>query len=105
MSRFWGYIGINKGIVESGTPGVVEYEIERVRVSGEIRNARLSWPNANARERLSAQHVLSLITPEDSDIDYNGVVYVEWHNTQWAVTAIQYNRPRLELTMGGLYNG
>lgn len=104
MSRFWGKIGLNRGPVET-RPGILEEVIEEVEVYGEIRGAKASWPNAGIREGIHLQHVLSMITPEDSEIDPTEAVYVVWKNRKWAVKYIQFKQPRVELGLGGLYNG
>lgn len=105
MTRYRGLIGINKGVIQTDSPGIVRPDIQEVEVSGDMYTTRVSWQYGGARERISLQNVLSIITPETSDVDFNEVVYVEWQNRKWSVTAIQYKRPRVELTMGGLYNG
>ena len=104
MSRFRGNIGMNRGPVETD-PGVFTQTIEEVEVSGEIRGLGLRWQNAEMRDSLRARHVLSIITPEHSIIDFTEVVYIWWQGRQWSVVAIEYKRPRIELTLGGLYNG
>jgi hypothetical protein len=104
MSRFRGPIGINRGARESA-PGIFTNVIEEVMVQGEMRNVSARWSQQNANETLTAKHVLSVVTPEKSEIDFNAVVYIVWQGSKWSVTSIQYNRPRVELTLGGLYNG
>jgi hypothetical protein len=31
--------------------------------------------------------------------------YVEWMNARWKITSIDVKRPRVILTIGGVYNG
>lgn len=104
MTRFWGSIGIDRGSVES-SPGIFTPEIQEVEVSGEIRNLSARWPVHQQGESVSVRHVLSIVTPEDSIVDFTEVVYVIWQSQKWSVIAIEYKRPRIELTLGGLYNG
>jgi hypothetical protein len=104
MTKFWGSIGINRGPQETD-PGIFEESIEEVEVAGEMRNLGARWQNHELRDTVSARHVLSIVTPEDSIIDFTEVAYVIWQGQKWSVTAIEYKRPRIELTLGGLYNG
>lgn len=104
MSRYRGSIGINRGSVE-GAPGVYSVVVDEIEVSGEIRNIGARWQNAGMRDSLAARHVLSIVTPEYSDIDFTEVVYIVWKGKKWSVISIEYKRPRIELTLGGLYNG
>ena len=104
MSRFWGTIGLNRGFVETA-PGVHKSTIEELEVDGEMRNLGARTPAAGQREGVKARHVLSIVTPDDGEIDFTEVVYIVWHGRKWAAVAIEYKRPRVELTLGGLYNG
>jgi hypothetical protein len=104
MTKFSGFIGINRGAIETA-PGIFEPTMEEVEVVGEIRNQAARWQSHEQRDTVSAKHVLSIVTPEDSIIDFTEVAYVIWQDRKWSVVAIQYKRPRIELTLGGLYNG
>lgn len=104
MTKFRGFIGLNRGAVETSDPGIYEETIEEVEVTGEIRNIGARWQNAGLGETVSARHVLSILTPEDSIIKFTEAVYIWWQNRKWAVVSIEYKRPRVELGLGGLYN-
>lgn len=104
MTKFWGSIGINRGPEETA-PGIFEQTIEEVEVAGEMRNLKARWQSHELRDTVSARHVLSVVTPEDSIIDFIEVVYIIWQGRKWSVVSIEYKRPRIELTLGGLYNG
>jgi len=104
MSKFRGSIGIDRGSEET-SPGIFEPTIEEVEVTGEIRNQSARWQSHEQRDSVTAKHVLSIVTPESSIVDYTEVVYINWQSRKWSVVAIQYMRPRIELTLGGLYNG
>lgn len=104
MSRYRGSIGINRDPVETA-PGIFTAVIDEVEVSGEIRSIGARWQNAEMRDSVVARHVLSIVTPEDSIINFTEVVYIVWQGRKWSVVSIEYKRPRIELTLGGLYNG
>jgi hypothetical protein len=104
MTKFRGSIGINRGSVES-SPGIFEPSIEEVEVTGEMRNLSARWQSHEQRDSVSARHVLSIVTPENSIINFTEVVYVIWQSQKWSVVSIEYKRPRIELRLGGLYNG
>lgn len=104
MARFWGIVGLNRGTQEVA-PGILKEVIEEVEVKGDIYLNRGSWPNAGARTGISVNHVLSVVTPEDSDLELTEAVYVIWQKRKWAVQSIAFKRPRVDLTLGGLYNG
>ena len=104
MTKFRGSIGTNRGPEET-SPGIFEPIIEEFEVTGEIRNIGARWPRHEQGDSVSARHVLSIVTPESSIIDFTEVVYVIWQTRKWSVVSIEYKRPRVELSLGGLYNG
>lgn len=104
MTKFWGKIGFNRGDTE-GEPGIFTSTIEEVEVSGKMRLEGARWQNHELGGTIAAKHVLSIVTPEDSTIDFAEAVYICWQNQKWSIVAIKYLRPRIELTLGGLYNG
>ena len=104
MTKFRGSIGIDRGSVET-SPGIFEPTIEEVEVTGEMRNQSARWRSHEQGDSVSARHALSVVTPESSIIDFSEVVYVIWQSRKWSVVSIEYKRPRIELTLGGLYNG
>ena len=104
MTKFRGSIGIDRGSVET-SPGIFEPSIEELEVTGEMRNQSAKWPRHQQGDSVSARHALSIVTPENSIIDYTEVVYVIWQSQKWSVVSIEYKRPRIELTLGGIYNG
>lgn len=79
--------------------------IDEIEVSGEMKSLSLRWPAAGMQDGLSAKHILSIIVPEDDAIEFNEVAYVIWQGRKWSVVSISYERPRINLTLGGLYNG
>lgn len=103
MTRYRGTIGINRGLRET-SPGIYVTDIYEMIVSGEMRTQQAGWSDHNINETVKARHIFSMVTPESTDIDLNEVVYIEWKGRKWTITSIQYKRPRVELTLGGLYN-
>lgn len=104
MTKFRGNIGLNRGPVETD-PGIYVQTIDEMEVSGEMRGLGARWQSMEMGDSLSARHVLSIITPEDSIITFTEAVYVLWQGRKWSVVSIEYKRPRIELRLGGLYNG
>ena len=101
--RFWGKIGVSRGPQETD-PGIFLVTIDEVEVSGEMRGIGARWQDMTAKDP-TARHVLSMITPEESELDINEVVYIWWKGRQWSVNSIEYKPPRVELRLGGIYNG
>ena len=101
--RFSGKIGIARGSEEI-SPGVYEEQFDEIEVTGTVRRDSARWSSMKSREA-RARHILSIIPPESSTVDINEVVYIWWKNRRWSVVDIEYIHPRVNLTLGGLYNG
>lgn len=104
MTQFRGKVGINRGYEET-KPGVYTPVVVEIDVIGELRSLKVGWQAQAQADSVSLRHVLSMIVPEDSDIGIEEAVYVVWRAVKWAVTAIEYKSPRIELSLGGRYNG
>ena len=101
--RYSGYIGIQDQPIET-SPGMFKFQIREVRVNGDLYTKRTSWPNAQM-SGASLGMTFSMVTPESDDINFTDVLYFVYQNRKWAVTSIEYDRPRVKLNLGGLYNG
>lgn len=105
MARFSGHVGLRTDPVEV-EPGIYDEGIEDRPITGDILLKPTRWSGGElSQDSVRANHEVSFIIPETTLSDFAEVVYVVWQNRKWSVTAIQYMRPRLKLTLGGLYNG
>lgn len=104
MTRYSGLIGINRGFVET-EPGIFQPSVEEVMVQGELINLSARWSAQSMNDTVTVRHKLSVITPERDGLDFVEVVYIWWQDQRWSVTAVEYKRPRVEFSIGGLYNG
>lgn len=102
--KFRGVIGIRRGFNEI-SPGVYSPVIDEVEVFAELRQVGLSWSQQSQGDGLKAKHVVSMIPPEKDDVYFTEVVYVIWRGQKWSITSITEKPPRVEYTLGGLYNG
>jgi len=101
--RFSGKIGIALGPKET-SPGIHEEQFKEIEVTGTVRRDNARWSSMKSRDA-RAKHILSMFPPESSTVDINEVVYIWWKNRRWSVIDIEYLPPRVQLTLGGLYNG
>ena len=105
MSRFSGNIGIKADAVET-SPGIWESTITVTPIFGEIRNKPVRWTSGElSQDKVTANHVISIIGPESLVTDFSEAVYVTWQGKKWTVKSIAYAKPRVNLTLGGVYNG
>jgi hypothetical protein len=104
MNRYSGVIGIRRPPVEV-EPGIFEDVIEEVAITGSIYRRPARWAiGETAQDTLQMNQVISVVAPENIQNSLDGIVYATYQGRRWAVRSIEYNRPRLELSLGGTYN-
>jgi len=105
VARFYGAIGIKRPAVEI-TPGVYKITIDERMMVGDILNKPVRWSGGElSQDSVKANHVVSLIASESMMEDFTEVAYIIWQSKKWTVTSVEYVRPRVLLTLGGVYNG
>lgn len=73
---------------------------------GEIESATRYVEEAdqvNANIRLSNR--IAIVADAFAQENFSNIRYVRWAGTPWSVTSVEIERPRLILTLGGVYNG
>lgn len=105
MSKWYGKIGFAE-IVET-VPGVHTEEITERAYRGEIfKNSRLLQSSNLANDNINIANQISIVADPYIDGHIHDMRYVEFKGAKWKVTSIDPSqRPRLLLTLGGLYNG
>ena len=104
MVRFSGKVGFT-GTHET-VPGVWEEIVLERKYKGDvIRNTRRWETGENLNSTLVINNQISILADSYLYSHFFNIRYVEWMGTRWSVTNIEVNRPRLLLTIGGVYNG
>lgn len=105
MARYTGVIGVRGSATET-SPGIFESTVDELPISGEVRIKPSRWRGGELQHNeLKANHVISIIAPESTISSWGTILYVTWQGKKWVVTGIEYIRPRINLNLGGLYNG
>ena len=104
MAKFYGSIGFS--ITNEIRPGAwVEEIVQKEYVGDIIRNTRRnpdSQFTTNGSIILSNQ--ISIVSKDEFiNSNFQNIVYVEWKGVKWRVTSIDIERPRLILSLGGVY--
>lgn len=103
MAKFLGVVGYVE-LVET-VPGVwVEVATER-RYSGNIIKNTQRWEDGKAFNATPViNNVISIIADQFAYLHLHTIRYVKWAGVLWKITNIEVQRPRLVLTLGGVYN-
>lgn len=101
--KFFGKIGYS--ITEETVPGVWEERIEERDYYGDVlkfTNRRVSAEKLNDNVEISNQ--ISILADPYAYENFQFMAYVEWNGTKWKISTIDVDRPRLTISLGGIYN-
>lgn len=106
MARFYGEVGFGKDAEDPPGSGVWKQQITERSYFGDVtKNIRRASPGENLATDLSLNHIVSIVVDDDAIQNLSFIKYVKWAGAVWAVTKVEAQRPRLLLTLGGVYNG
>lgn len=104
MSKFYGAIGF--AITTESAPGVWKDSIVTRNYYGDIlRNTRQYQSGDSLNDNLNISNEFSIIADPFAYENFHSMKYVEYMGTKWKISNIDASqRPRLILTVGGVYN-
>lgn len=103
MAKYYGPIGYS--LTSETAPGVwTEEIIERDYIGDVIRNTR-RWKNGeHLNDDIVINHTISIIADPFAFTNFYAMRYVKWMGTNWKITNVEVQTPRIILTIGGVYN-
>lgn len=104
MGKWFGKIGYAETVETE--PGIWEEQITERPYYGDVTSNR--WKRQNSGEvndNINLANVISIVADPFAYQNCSKIVYVEYMGTNWKVSDIDPQFPRLILTMGGVYNG
>lgn len=108
--KFYGIVGYCETVEETGDrkgnwiDGVI---IERPYYGDVLRNTR-RWDksvNDSTNDDLNINNSFSIVADAYAYEHFYAMKYVKWMGVCWKITNVEVQRPRLLLTVGGVYNG
>lgn len=104
MAKFYGKIGfVNQ--VESA-PSVWTAEITEKYYYGDILKNSVRWQSSNTQnDDINIDNRFSILADDYIRENFGMIRYLEYGGIKWKVTNLSLQYPRLELTVGGIYNG
>jgi hypothetical protein len=106
--RFHGAVGYASNVETS--PGAWTEVITEMQYTGDVlRNSRrlesvsAEPPKTNAD--LSLSNSFSIMADDQAYNNFNDMRYVQWNGSYWKITDVEVRRPRLILTVGGIWDG
>lgn len=104
MSKWFGKIGY--AIQEESEPGIWEEEIvERDYYGDLLTDNRKRQTNSNVLDEITLSNMVSIIADPFAYNNCSCMAYAEIMGGRWKITEVEVKPPRLNLTIGGVYNG
>lgn len=104
MAKFYGTIGFATSVETS--PGVWEESIDEREYKGDvIKISRREEERDSLNPNLIINNRISIIGDAFANENIFAMRYVSWMGALWSITNVEVIRPRLTLSIGGVYNG
>lgn len=104
MAKFCGMVGFVK-TVDKGV-GVYENEASERKYYGDITRDTRRWDKTeHLNDDINFTNVISIVSDEYANDNFYAIRYVKMKEVSWKVQTIEIQRPRIILTLGGVYNG
>lgn len=102
--RFCGKVGYLTS--EETRPGIWEDIITERVYRGDVVNNRSKWEKTEyVNDDINITSDISILADAFAYQHFSEIKYVEFMGAKWRVISATPERPRISLTLGGLYNG
>lgn len=109
MARFYGAIGYAvpvEHIVNGKTDGTWTDTITERNYSGDIRKVFKKNENGEGtHENMNISNEISILADGYAMQHLYQMRYICWAGAKWNINSAEVERPRIRLSIGGLYNG
>ena len=104
MAKFAGVIGFAHSVRTA--PGITEEVItERPYFGDEVRVSRLLRTVDTINPEVDISTSISIVADAYANENIFAMRYIKWAGALWVVNNAMPKRPRITLTLGGVYNG
>lgn len=102
MAKFYGTVGFVK-TVESA-PGVWTEQIVERKYYGNVISRTRSLQSNGVNDNINISDEISIVADPFANENYFAIRFVEYMGAKWKVQSISVQFPRLNLSLGGMYN-
>jgi hypothetical protein len=104
MAKYYGKVGY-ANIAETG-PGIWKEVItERMYYGDVLKISRRLVNSESVNDNLQVNNEISIVADPFAYENFVNIRYIKWSGVLWKVSNIVVLRPRLILSLGGVYNG
>ena len=103
MAKFFGKIGFTT--TEETAPGVFRAVTTERDYRGDVLRNTRKWENGEyLNDDLNVNNQISIVADAYANENFFAMRYISWMGAYWKITNVEVQRPRLILTIGGVYN-
>ena len=104
MAKFFGKIGYAE--TSETKPGVwTETITEREYFGDVIRNTRRLQTADQINDNVTIANEISIVADQFAYQNFHAIRYVTFMGAKWKISNVEVQHPRLNLTLGDVYNG
>lgn len=87
-------------------PGVWTEQMEEREYTGDfMRLSQNLIQGQTLNDNMTLSSRVSIVADPFAFANLSTIRYVKWEGVSWRVSSVEHQRPRLILTLGGVYNG
>lgn len=105
MAKWCGIIGFTESVQTA--PGVWRDQTTERTYMGDVDRHINRWTTNpdSTNDDLNINNQISIIADPFAEQHVKSMKYIEFMGARWKITSVEVKRPRLILTIGGVYNG
>lgn len=104
MAKWVGKVGY--AVTEETEPGIWEETITDREYYGDVMSNRFKRQNSgDVNDDINISQIISIVADPFAYQHCSKIIYVEYMGSKWKVSDVEPIFPRLQLTIGGVYNG
>lgn len=102
--KYYGKIGFVD--TQETTPGVWEEVVTERYYYGDVTRNIAKWQSANQlNDDRNIGNQISIVADPFAYEHFHKMRFIEWMGSRWKISDIEVQFPRLNLSIGGVYNG
>lgn len=105
MAKYAGLVGYSTQ--KETTPGVWTNDIVERKVRGDVIRLSSSFHDSSEKvnDDLALEHRISIVADPFAYENFTNLKYITYLGHKWKVVSIEVQRPRLIISLGGVWNG
>ncbi len=104
MAKWYGKVGYAETVETA--PGVWKEQITERYYSGDVlSNTRRLQTTDQVNDDINITNDISIVADPYAYSNFHSIRYAEFMGAKWKVSNIKVERPRLTLSLGGVWNG